>query len=391
VVDASSGLASRARRASGSGPYRSTVPAQLASWRERIPADLAADAEEAVWALGRFDAFAQAKLGTGGQMLGPMSAVLLRTESTSSSQIENLTVGARQLALAELGRRASTNADIVLGNVHAMVEALRASDRLDEAAILEMHRTLMAPGAPGALPPEQAGRYRAELVWVGTSGLSPRGASHVAPQPELVAPAMADLVAFMAREDLPVLVQAAIAHAQFETIHPFADGNGRIGRALVHALLRSKGVLAAVAAPLSAGLLTDTERYFDALTAYRTGDAGPIVAQFAAAGRFAARSGTRLVEDLVGELDAARDNLRGIRPQAAVWRVLPHLVAQPVIDVQYLVRELGLGAMAAARALATMAERGVIVERSGGGRGRVWQHSGILAILDGYAAGLRRR
>jgi Fic family protein len=81
-----------------------------------------------------------------------------------------------------------------------------------------------------------------------------------------------DLVAFARRTDIPLLTQAAVAHAQFETIHPFPDGNGRTGRALIHSMLRGHGLTHNVTVPVSAGLLTDTSAYFDALTAYREGE-----------------------------------------------------------------------------------------------------------------------
>ncbi len=92
-------------------------------------------------------------------------------------------------------------------------------------------------------------------------------AEFVAAAPPRIARAMADLVDFMARDDLPALAQAAVAHAQFETIHPFPDGNGRTGRALVHALLRAKGVTRHVTVPVSGGLLHDREGYVTALDA----------------------------------------------------------------------------------------------------------------------------
>ncbi|MCW4467333.1 Fic family protein [Glutamicibacter sp. MNS18] len=92
---------------------------------------------------------------------------------------------------------------------------------------------------------------------------------------------MTDLVGFMQRDDIPALTQAAIAHAQFETIHPFPDGNGRTGRALVGPILRNKGITEKVIIPVSSGLLTDTKAYFDALGSYREGDIEPIVEMFA--------------------------------------------------------------------------------------------------------------
>lgn len=387
VVD-SSAMISRTRRSAASGPYRSSVPGRIADWEPTIPAELAADAEDATNALVRLDTYAATRLGADGVTVGSMGAVLLRTESSSSSQIENLTVGPRQLALAELGQSSAANAQVVVANVRAMESALELSDHIDTAAILQMHCVLMS-GQPGW--DDRVGRWRDSLVWVGTSSVSPRGASYIAPQADLVPSAMGDVAAFVARDDLPVLVQAAVAHAQFENVHPFEDGNGRTGRALIHALLRAKGLTTSVTAPVSAGLLTDIDRYVDALNRYRDGDAAPTVAMLADAVRFAAVSGTRLIDELASQIDAARQRLVGLRPQAAAWSVLPHLVSYPAINTTVLTTRLGIGAQTAQNALAQLVAAGVLVERSGRRRDRVWEFPGVLAVLDHYAQSLPRR
>ncbi len=381
------GMHGRVRVAAASGQYRSTVTPTIADYILGLPTDLAADAEDATTALARFDTYARSVLGADSPTLGPMSSILLRTESTSSSQIENLTVGARQLALAEIDQSSSQNAKVVVANIRAMEAALDLADRLDSDAILTMHRELL-----GAQPgwQEHAGRYREGLVWVGSSGITPLGASHVAPQAGLVAAAADDLVTFMRRDDMPVLVQAAIAHAQFETIHPFADGNGRTGRALVHALLKAKGVLTSTTAPVSAGLLRDTEGYFRALGAYRDGDARPIIERFADASRFAASSGAQLVDDLAAQLEWSRVRMSGVRGNAGAWKVLPHLVAHPVVNANLLIARLGMNGMGAQRALSQLVEAEVVEERTGMQRNRVYQHAGIIEVLDVYAQGLRR-
>lgn len=381
------GMTSRARLAEASGPYRSTVPPRIADWSPDVPAGLSADAEEAAATLSRFDSYARSVLGDGSPTLGPMGSILLRTESTSSSQIENLTVGARQLALAEIDQSTSGNARTVVANVRAMEAALTLADRLDANAVLEMHDALLS-GQHGW--EEHAGRWREELVWVGTSAVSPRGASHVAPQAALVPGAMDDLMAFVRRDDLPVIVQTAVAHAHLENIHPFADGNGRTGRALVHSMLRSKGLVETTTAPVSAGLLKETERYFGALTAYRDGDAEPIVEQFSAAGRFAATAGAKLIDDLAEQLERSREAMGGLRRQATAWKVLPCLLSHPVISAGFLTAHLGLGPQSAQNALSQLTDAGVLEERTGLRRNRVWQHAGIIAVLDHFAQSLIR-
>ncbi|WP_286166668.1 Fic family protein [Arthrobacter sp. AQ5-05] len=136
-------------------------------------------------------------------------------------------------------------------------------------------------------------------------------------------------------------MQIAIAHARLETIHPFVDGNGRNGRALVHALLRGKGVVRSTTAPLSEGLPKNTNRYFGALRSYRAGGAGPICEQFAVASRFAAHPDAGLIDKPGLEPDAARGALAGLRPRAMGWALPPHLVSHPVMDAELFTGLLG--------------------------------------------------
>ena len=380
------GMSGRARRARASGSYQSCVPSRIKDYSPDLPSDVAADVEEAAAALAQLDTFVSSAMDDA-DVETPMGAILLRTESASSSQIEQLTVGARQLGLAEISQSTSENAKTVMGNVRAMESALAIAGDIDESTILAIHRRLLSNQAGWE---QHAGQYRQQLVWVGRSGLGPVNASFVAPEPELVPGAMADVVCFMNRLDLPVIVQIAVAHAQFETIHPFVDGNGRTGRALIHAMLRRSGLVTHIAVPLSAGLLVDTERYFDSLNSYRKGDTLPIVQQFTDASRFAARSGTKLIQDLRNQVDKDRALLAGLRPQAIAWRVLPWLSAHPVLNARTLIDELGLSEISAQRTLSQLTSAGVLVERTGLRRNRVWQHEAILSILDEYAAGLRR-
>jgi Fic family protein len=344
--------------------------------------------DEALTALVRFDSDVTSRLGSASQTLGPMSAILLRTESASSSQIEQITAGTRQLALAELGRSSSANANTVVGNVAAMEAGIALAANLDTASVLTMHQALLTRQAGFE---NQAGKLRDRLVWVGRPGSTPVTAAHVGPPPEHVPAAMDDLARFMQRWDLPFLLQAAVAHAQFETIHPFADGNGRTGRALVHSLLRQKGVVIHATAPLSAGLLTDTRAYFDALSAYREGDARPIVERFCEASRFAWSTGTKLVDDLAAHIATALEALSRLNSQATARKVVPWLIAQPVVDIRFVVDRLEVSAMTAGRALRQLTDAGVVQERTGYKRNRLWESPAIIATLDEFAQALYRR
>jgi len=380
--------ASRAERQRQSGPYRSGVPAVLADWQPTFPGAVSAALSDAEKALADFDAHAALRLGNDSHVLAPMSAILLRTESASSSQIEQLTASAKQLALVEIDEGDRPNARTVVGNVRAMEAALRLSDTLDEDSVLAMHFELLSrqPGWES-----EAGRWRDSLVWVSDTKVGPRTARHVAPQFTLVPEAMADLFAFMAREDIPALAHVAVAHAQFETIHPFSDGNGRTGRALAQAMMRNKGIVRNATVPLSAGILRDTDAYLDALGAFRAGNAHPILTTFAAAALFAAGSGRGLVDELADEVDRAREAVSGIRRHALVWRLIPELVGQPIINSRFVEQRLRADKMTAGRAITQLVEAGVLTEASGRRRSRVYEHRGVLGVLDEYAASIRRR
>src|SRR3954469_3287292 len=268
------------------GPYRAAVVPRIAERSPRFSGDVLAFPEDASAEIARFDA----ELGF---EVAPFASVLLRSESASSSMIENLTSGARSIALAELGSREKRNATEIVGNVAAMTAALELAQRLDADAILSMHAAVV-----GDLHPEIAGKWREEQVWIGGTSFGPHQADFIPPHHEHVPALIDDLVAFMKRDDLPLLAQAAVAHAQLATIHPFPDGNGRTGGALIHSMLRGHGLTQTVTVPVSAGLLTDTAAYFASLTAYREGDPSAIVDRLATASFEATTNGRQLVRDL---------------------------------------------------------------------------------------------
>lgn len=369
------------------GVYCAALVPEIAQWEVRLPAEVHADVDHATGALARVDGFASGRLGPNARMGGPMPTILLRTESVSSSQIEQLTTSALQLALASIDETVKANATTILGNVHAMETAIGMSGQMSLESILDMYRALLEGDRTMV---SEAGALREQQVWIGPEGSGPLLADFVPPAHHRVPPAMDDLVAFIAREDLPVVVQAAVAHAQFETIHPFADGNGRTGRALIHAILKEKGLVTTSVIPISAGLLTDIGAYFAALGAFRTGDAGPIIAQFTRAARFASHSGRQLMDELLTVLNEMEHALAGVRRDSSAWTLLPTLIAQPVVNLNFVAAALETNQVTPRRAVDAPVERGVLHETSGHRRNRVWRQSEVLGVLDAFADGARR-
>jgi len=138
------------------------------------------------------------------------------------------------------------------------------------------------------------------------------------------------------------------------------------------------------------GLLRNTNSYFEALGAYRAGDAAKIIREFASASHYAAVTGRKLVDDLSAEQALARERLGNLRGQAGGWALLPHFIAQPVVNTTYVQEKLSMNAMSAVRALAQLTDAGILTETTGLRRNRVWQQSAILSILDEYASTIRR-
>lgn len=284
-----------------------------------------------------------------------------------------------------MGSRANLNATEVVGNITAMTAALELAERPDADAILAMHA-----GLAGELRPAIAGRWRNEQVWIGGTSFGPHEADFIPPQHESVPDLIDDLVPFAGRTDLPALAQAAIAHAQFEPIHPFTDGNGRTGRALIHAMLRGHGLTRNVTVPVSAGLLTNTQAYFDSLTMYRRGEPHLIVERLAEASFAATANGRQLVADLRDIRQRWTDKIK-VRRGGAAWRLADLLLRQPVIDAGLVANELGIETGNAGRAIAPLVDAGVLTEFTGFKRNRMWQSREVLTALDDFAARAGRR
>ena len=375
--DADDGQVSRTARRRHAGPYQAAVVPPIAEATPDLPAEVLAAADDASQEMARFDA------EVGGEV-APFESVLLRSEAAASSQIEDLTASARAIAEAELGLSGRRNADQIVANVRAMAAA-QLADAIEPESILVMHRALMADSEP-----RTAGVWRTQQVWIGGSALGPHQAEFVPPQHQRVVPAIDDLVRFIARDDLPVLIHAALEHAQFETIHPFPDGNGRTGRALLHAVIRNKGLTRAVTVPVSAGLLVDTAGYFAALRAYQQGDPRPIVERLADACLAAVAGGRRLVSQL-REVRQGWEERVTVRRGALARSLLDVLVRRPVVDAALAAAELGVSRSNVYGPIQHLVDEGILVEFTDRRRSRAWRAPEVLELLDEFAASTGRR
>jgi Fic family protein len=208
-----------------------------------------------------------------------------------------------------------------------------------------------------------AGRLRTTQNWIGGNDYNPCGAAFVPPPPTEVDRLLDDLCAFVNGEALPPLVQAAIAHAQFETIHPFEDGNGRTGRALVQVVLRRRGLTPAFVPPISVVLARDKDRYLKGLTLFREDRLADWIELFAAATAEAATLAAHYTMRVSQLQEEWRKRLRAHanpRADAAAWVLIAVLPAHPIITVSVAVAATQRTKPAVANAIDQMEAAGIL-------------------------------
>lgn len=357
--------------------YESAIPASIADQSPDLPDALTRRMSEIESLLARFDQNQTARDYN-------LPALILRSESSSSSQIERLTSSVRNVALAELSGKAPANARLIAGNVAAMRTAISQSGPIDVKSICGVHDTLMAGTG-------EAMGLRDEQVWIGGTPYSPHGATFVPPHPSRLNSCLDDLVRFSSREDMHPIAKAALFHAQFETIHPFTDGNGRTGRALLHRILADEEVLRHTSLPISAGLLHNVNTYMEALNVYRDGRIEEIIACLTDALELAVVVGTKMASRVDEVLDSWRTTNTD-RSDSASHRLTALLVEQPVINTSYMAQRLDISERAARRLISEARERGILTKVGNAQRGAFYQASDLISILEEASAvqGIRR-
>lgn len=363
------------------------IPPFIADVDVRIPADLIGANEAALLALGAMDAEAT------GQSVA-LARFLIRTESVASSKIERVSASVEDFARALAGNKSNTSAMSMVAATTALGTMVEAAGRAGQIAvedILRAHRDLMRDDL---IEGPYAGRLRDSQNWIGGSDYSPIGALYVPPPAETVEELLDDLVRFANRDDIPTLAQAALAHAQFESIHPFGDGNGRIRRALIGAILRRRGVTRNTVVPVASGLLARREDYFDALTDYRDGATSPLLELILRASTVAAEAGRESIRRISAFPDEWAGRVEARRGSAAA-ALIPVFFDNPVMGVDEVEAVAGVRGQATYTALARLEEAGVVQEITGRKRDKVWAASDLLAeltVLDSrIAAGMRKR
>jgi Fic family protein len=379
-----SGLPRRDRRSCG---YEAYIPDPLVGGHLTIDADVAADIADAEAAIIELNARHGVLAAT-----EALARLLLRAEAVASSRIEGLEVSPRRLLRAEAARQLGDHArDVtateVLGNLESMAWATgeAANGRpITRQFILETHERLLTHTDRLGI----AGNLREVQNWIGGSSYNPCSATFVPPPPEFVPDLLDDLVAFLNDDLQSPLTQAAIAHAQFETIHPFADGNGRTGRALIHVVLRRRGLAPRVVPPISLVLATRSKDYIYGLNRVRYSGAptskaahdglNEWLAIFASACTRAVEHVTIFEARIESLRDAWEQRLGRVRADSAAERVLTALPGAPILTVTTTAALIRRSYQQTNHAMQRLTDAGVLKQISVGQRNRAFEAAELI-------------
>lgn len=372
--------------------YQCYLPDRVSGATLLVEGEVAADISDAEAAIREFNASAPALADTEG-----IARLLLRTEAVASSRIEGVIMASGRLLRAEAAHQTGSGDDVtateILGNIEAMRRAIdlgAGAENITVDDLLEVHRCLLTEPEMA----KHAGKLRSEQNWIGGNRFNPCGAAYVPPPPELVPELMEDLCALMNEDSLPPLVQAAITHAQFETIHPFADGNGRTGRALIHTVLRRRGLVDATVLPISLVLATWSDRYVAGLAGYRfAGESDSVQAReatnqwlglFSVAARVAVQEAARYQERITKLQATWRERLRPMRRDSSAELLIQRLPGSPVVTANSAAALIGRSYPTTNDAINDLVEAGILVSTRIGRRNRAFEAQELIALFTDF-------
>ncbi len=338
--------------------------------------------DQALLALGRLDSVSS---------LLPDTSLFLymyvRKEAVLSSMIEGTQSSLSDLLLYELDQEPGVPLDDVreVSNyVAALAHGLRLLEEgmpLSLRLFREVHAVLLAKGRGSSQTP---GEFRRSQNWIG--GTRPGNAAFVPPPPEAVQDCMGKLELFLhdRPEPTPTLLKAALAHVQFETIHPFLDGNGRLGRLLITLLLCEQKVLREPMLYLSLYFKTHRQRYYELLNSVRmTGDWEAWLDFFADAVIVTATQAVEMAQQLLDLSNRHQEKINGLgRAAVSTLQVHRALMEHPIVTSNWLVKKTGITSATVNKALGHLEQLGIVRELTAQKRNRLFSYAGYVEIMS---------
>lgn len=310
-------------------------------------------------------------------------AMFVRNEALLSSRIEGTDCTLDDVFRYELDDTDVPNLDVteVVNYVAAVRRGIELLDELPlcNRLVREVHAVLLREGRGAEKSP---GEFRRTQNWIGPPGVDLAGASFVPPATHAMQASMGALEQFWQETSLPVLIAAGLVHAQFETIHPFLDGNGRVGRLLVTLMLRNAGVLVEPVLYLSSFLRRHRAPYFELLTGLRQDGDWEAWLAFFLTGVAETAADAAATADVVHRLRQADRTAVQATGDMNALVLLDRLYTQPIVSARWVERDLAVAPATANKVIRNLERAGVLTEVTGRKRNRVFRYSAYLDIFD---------
>ena len=311
-------------------------------------------------------------------------SMYVRKEALLSSQIEGTQCTLDDILNPLMEENTNRNVSDVVNYIKATEFALNRLHSLPlcNRLIKETHAVLME-GVRGQ--EKSPGEFRYSQNWIGGQGSTIQNARYIPPNPEDMQTAMSDLEKYMNGDDsLDPLIQAALIHYQFETTHPFLDGNGRVGRLLITLFLMEKGILSRPALYISYFLKMNRIEYYDRMTQVRkTGDYEQWVMFFLQALSDSAGDAIQTIDALTAlhNQSVAKLGAFSKRQQTNLLKLFAYIETNPIIDVQKTAAALGLSYNTVSKMVTILVDEGILRQTDKAGKAKIYSYADYLDIL----------
>ncbi len=345
--------------------YLSSVIKNLSNIEIILNQDIQNLLYDAIEELSKLDGYIKDKLNG-----FPM--IMLRSESLSSTQIEHYNASNRNIAAAQVIPTKAKAANIIKNNLESLICFLDDDVSINKDIIIKLNRKILN---------NDNANIRDVVNWIGPPSSIPHTATFVPPHPEHLNKNIKEFIAFCSRDDIHPLVQASFAYAYFETIHPFADGNGRVGRILVQLLLKEKRYLENLYVPFSIGLLKNSDKHIETLNDFRDGNYQSIIKLFLENALMITPSIYNSLNKIV-KIKESWHNKLSARRDALAWKILDELIYQPVITINYIKTKYDANDQAVRNNFLLLEEAGIINKVGKSKRNVIYESKEILNVLD---------
>lgn len=348
-------------------PYISAVVADLSKIEIHLNKETESLLIEAIESISKLEGYVQDK-----SIVFP--TLLLRSEALSSSQIEHYSASNRTVALAQINQKQTKETMIIKANLETLISSRSVENKIDVATIVKLNQMLLE---------DDQIYIRNRINWIGTPNSLPHEASYVPPHPEYLLTNLQQFVSFCERDDIHPLILSAFAHAYFEIIHPFEDGNGRVGRILMQLILKQKLFLEHMYLPISVGLVKDQNRYIQALDSFKLGNYENII-QVMLENALALVPKIYTILNQIVILKASWQNRLNLRQDALTWKLLDDLIVQPVFDVKYIKNKYNANDQAVRNNIEALVNAGIVSPIGDKKRDVVYEVKEVLDLLDDF-------